>query len=174
MTRGGEGVRALAAMLDSLVEDWSRERPDLPIAHKEIVYSINVLRLMFNRHADALLGRFGLDFNRYSVLASLRRGGAPFERAPSELAAGLGFTAGGMSNLLRRLEAQGLVRRAPAGPDDRRRVRVRLTPAGRRLADRAMTALTLAEARHFAALDAAGRRRLLRSLKRLVAAFVAG
>lgn len=160
----------LTTMLDRLVVDWSRERPDLDMRHKEVVYAIYILRSLFQRHADAVLEPFGLNFNSYGVLATLRRLGAPFELAPTELANLLGFTAGGMSNLLARLEEQGLVSRTQDA-EDRRCVHVRLTTKGHRIADDAATAITQSEIRHFATMPPAERRQLYKSLRSLIDSF---
>jgi DNA-binding MarR family transcriptional regulator len=157
-------------MLDSLVADWARERPDLDIRHKEVVYAIHILRSLFQRHSDAVLSQWGLNFNSYGVLATLRRVGAPYELAPTELAQTLGFTAGGMSNLIARLEEQDLLRRTQDATD-RRCVRVRLTPKGKRVADEAATAVTAGEVRCFAAMPASERRQLYRSLRNLIDGF---
>lgn len=64
------------------------------------------------------------------VLCSLDLHGAT---RPSELAALLGFTTGGVSKLLDRLEAAQLVERTDAHLADHRAVGVRITARGRRL-----------------------------------------
>lgn len=70
------------------------------------------------------------------MLATLRRAGEPFERAPGELAAFTMVTTGAMTKRLDRLERAGLVMRRPSATDGRGRV-VALTGAGRELIDRA-------------------------------------
>ena len=104
------------------------------------------------------------------MLATLRRAGTPFELGQTELTQALGFTPGGMSNLLTRLESERWVTRIQS-TEDKRSVRVRLTASGRRIADEAATAVTASEARYFAAMPDAERRRLYRSLRTLIAAF---
>ncbi len=160
----------LTAMLDRLVADWLKERPDLEIEHKEVVYAIYILRSLFTQNADEVLARWELNFNSYGVLATLRRAGAPFELGQTELAQALGFTPGGMSNLLTRLELQNLVTRTPS-TEDKRSVRVRLTPSGRRTADEAATAVTASEGRYFEVLTETERRRLYKILRCLIGAF---
>ncbi|MEV0274455.1 MarR family transcriptional regulator [Hamadaea sp. NPDC050747] len=66
----------------------------------------------------------------------MRRAGAPFERAPGELAAHTMVTTGAMTKRIDRLERAGLVARRPSQTDGRGRV-VALTPAGRELIDQA-------------------------------------
>jgi DNA-binding MarR family transcriptional regulator len=73
------------------------------------------------------------------VLATLRRAGEPFERAPGELAAFTMVTTGAMTKRIDRLERDGLVNRRPSTIDGRGRV-VALTAAGRELIDQAFAA----------------------------------
>lgn len=163
----------LAAMLDELVADWSRERPDLDLAHKQVVYALYITAALLTRNADAVLARWKLNFNSFGVLTTLRRGGPPYVRAPGEMADALGFTAGGMSNLLRRLEKLGYVTRARSTTDGRG-VRVRLTAAGRRVVDEALRVVAESEAQHIGVIGAAERDRLHRSLRCIIGSFAEG
>ncbi|MFY9716347.1 MAG: MarR family transcriptional regulator [Thermoplasmata archaeon] len=74
------------------------------------------------------LARFDLTYSEYVVLDRLAR--APAKA--SEVGQAIGITAAGATDLIDRLTARRLVRRL-ADPDDRRVVRVDLTPGGRRL-----------------------------------------
>lgn len=74
----------------------------------------------------------------FDVLAALRRAGAPYERAPGELAEHTMVTTGAMTKRVDRLERAGLVSRRVSDSDGRGRV-VALTPAGRELIDRAFS-----------------------------------
>jgi DNA-binding MarR family transcriptional regulator len=82
--------------------------------------------------------RYGLAEGEFDVLATLRRAGEPFERAPGQLAAFTMVTTGAMTKRLDRLERDGLVTRRPDTNDGRGRV-VALTKAGRELIDQAFT-----------------------------------
>jgi DNA-binding MarR family transcriptional regulator len=74
------------------------------------------------------LAQVGLSMPKFSVLAELARSG---EALPlSELAARLSCVRSNMTQLVDRLEADGLVRRTD-DPTDRRTVRAILTPSGR-------------------------------------------
>ena len=157
-------------MLDDLVADWSRERPDLDLSDNQVVYALYIVASLLTRNADAVLARWKLNFNSFGVLTTLRRGGAPHERASGELAEALGFTAGGMSNLLRRLETLGYVKRARSATDARG-VRVRLTAAGRRVVDEALPFVAASEAEHIGSVGVTERRRLYRSLRRIIDSF---
>ena len=83
--------------------------------------------------------RFGLSEAEFDLLATLRRAGAPFERAPGELAAHTMVTTGAISKQVDRLERSGLLTRRRSDSDGRGRV-VALTDAGRELIDGAFTA----------------------------------
>jgi DNA-binding MarR family transcriptional regulator len=73
----------------------------------------------------------GLTLPQFDVLAQLHR--HPEGLLPSELTEALLVTAGNVTGIVRRLEAQGIVERSKV-PDDRRAVRLRLTDKGRALA----------------------------------------
>lgn len=82
--------------------------------------------------------RYGLSEGEFDVLATLRRAGEPFERAPGELARFTMVTTGAMTKRIDRLERDGLVTRRRSAGDGRGRV-VALTAAGRKLIDDAFT-----------------------------------
>lgn len=119
------------------VAQWRAERPDLDSSGKEVVGRLLYLEGVVLQAANAALAAHGLKFQEYAVLATLRVSGAPYCMTPSNLQARLLFTSGGLSNLLKRLEANGWIKRTN-DPQDGRGVLVSLTPKGRRLADRAM------------------------------------
>lgn len=77
---------------------------------------------------EARLGEVGLSLARLGVLDQLVRAGEPL--ALGELAARLSCVRSNITQLVDRLESEGLVRRV-ADADDRRSVRAELTPAGR-------------------------------------------
>ena len=92
--------------------------------------------LLVDAFQHRCLDRFGLLFIDYSVLRVLELIGPPYRMSPTELAEIVLRSSGGMTQILDRLERSGLVARAP-DPDDRRRVVVELTAAGKRTADEA-------------------------------------
>lgn len=132
---------------------WRAERPDIDGSGKAVVGRILYLQGIILRRVHAALAPFGLRYPDYAVLATLRVSGAPFRMSSAQLQATLLFTSGGLSNLLRRVEAAGLIRRSD-DPADRRGTIVRLTARGRALADRAMPAHAAAERALVAALTA--------------------
>lgn len=119
------------------VAQWRTERPDIDSSGKEVIGRLLHLEGVVLQAVNAVLAPHGLKYLEYGVLATLRVSGAPYRMTPSNLQARLLFTSGGLSNLLKRLEANGWVQRTD-DPQDGRGVLVCLTPKGRRLADRAM------------------------------------
>ena len=89
---------------------------------------------------DAALRDLGLNFARYEVLVLLhfsRRGSLPM----GKMGARLMIHPTSVTNLVDRLEEAGLVRRT-AHPSDGRTTLAAITPAGRRLVERATTRVT--------------------------------
>jgi DNA-binding MarR family transcriptional regulator len=75
------------------------------------------------------LAATGLSVAKWAAISQLERAGVPL--ALSQLAERLACVRSNATQLVDRLEAEGLVRRAPA-PDDRRSIRAELTPEGYR------------------------------------------
>ena len=138
--------------------EWRRERPDLDVGPQGVIGRLHRVGVLLTDQLTAVYRRFGLSEGEFDVLATLRRVGDPYERAPGELAAFTMVTTGAMTKRLDRLENAGLVARRPSTVDGRGRV-VALTPAGRELIDQAFTAHMHNERRLLEALsaDEAGR-----------------
>lgn len=128
---------AVVDIVDRGMAQWRRERPDIDCSGKAVVGRILRLEGVILRACNVVLARHGLRYPAYAVLATLRVSGRPFRMSPSHLKDTLLLTSGGTSNLLARLEKRGWIRRSD-NPTDGRGVIVELTPAGRKLADRAM------------------------------------
>jgi DNA-binding MarR family transcriptional regulator len=144
-------------------EEWHRERPDLDVSPQGVIGRLHRIAAHLTTELTEVYARFGLGEGEFDVLATLRRTGAPFERAPSELAAHTMVTTGAMTKRIDRLEAAGLVTRRAATGDGRRRV-VALTAAGVDLIDEAFTAHMSNEAELLSELPADDRRQLERIL----------
>lgn len=153
--------------VDRIFEQWAVERPDLDRSAMAVLARI----LRAARIVDLEMGRVfsddGLHRGEFDVLATLRRAGQPFRLNPSDLSATLLLSTGAMTNRLDGLESAGLVRRLP-DPDDRRGVLVELTPRGRVLIDRILTAHVRNEERILESLTGADRRQLTRLLRKLL------
>ncbi|MGI8762257.1 MAG: MarR family winged helix-turn-helix transcriptional regulator [Jatrophihabitantaceae bacterium] len=159
--------------VDTIVEAWQRERPDLDVEPLQVLSRISRLAAVLDeRRADAFV-EHGLQAHEFDVLSVLRRSGEPFELTAGELASSTHVTSGTMTSRLDRLTARGFVSRHP-DPADGRLVRVRLTPTGRDAVDAAFAALLSGERDLLATLDRRRRAELAQALRKLLAAAVAG
>lgn len=130
--------------------------------HRSPGYVVNYLARLFARALVRRIGAHGVTPGQFPVLLALwEREGT----TQAELVERLAVEQPTMANTLRRMERDGLVKRAP-DPEDRRQARIHLTPRGRALeADltasaratnaAALAGLTAAEAAQF--LDLAAR-----------------
>lgn len=121
-----------------LVDDWRRERPDLDASALEVFARLNRLSSLVARRAEKWLAPLDLTWESFSLIVTLRRVGAPYELRPLELLSFSLLSSGAMTNRIDRVEQQNLVERL-RDPNDRRGVIVKLTPAGRKLADQAIS-----------------------------------
>ncbi len=114
-------------------------RPDLDTSPLEVTLRLQRAGQLVQQRLDAVAGSEPSLSHKgdLDTLTALRRSDGT--ASPSELAAVLRLTSGGMTNRLDRLEAAGLIRRAVADTD-RRAIVVSLTPEGARVADQAFTA----------------------------------
>lgn len=119
------------------IERWQREFPDIDSSGKAIVGRLLHLNEAFLTAINRTLARHGLKYPAFAVLATLRVQGEPYRMSPKALLETLILTSGGLSNLLRRLERSGLVRRT-ADELDGRGVIVQLTEMGRLRVEPAM------------------------------------
>lgn len=146
-------------------DEWRRERPDLDVEPQGVIGRLHRLAARLTGELTAVYERFGLGEGEFDVLAALRRAGAPYERAPGELAAHTMVTTGAISKRLDRLVDAGLVERRTAADDARRRI-VALTPAGLALIDEAFAAHMANERRLVDLIDAEDRGALEGALTR--------
>lgn len=123
--------------VDSILEQWVSERPDLDASPIGIFGRISRIDRLFEQSMAEFLRPFGLTLGLFDVLAALRRNGEPFQAKPSELAAMTMLTSGGMTGRIDQLENLNLVHRVP-DPDDRRVMMAQLSDEGRELIDRLM------------------------------------
>ena len=120
----------------SIQAEWAVERPDVDVSPQGIIGRLHRLAGYLTAELLTVYERHGLGEGEFDVLATLRRAGTPYERAPGELAEHTMVTTGAMTKRLDRLVEAGLVERRTAEDDGRRRI-VALTPAGLALIDAA-------------------------------------
>jgi DNA-binding MarR family transcriptional regulator len=116
---------------------WRREFPDIDCSGKAVVGRLLHLNEVFLKVINRKLAKHRLKYPTYAVLATLRVHGSPYRMSPSALLDSLILTSGGLSNLLRKLEKAGHIRRM-ANDVDGRGVIVELTQQGRRIVEPAM------------------------------------
>jgi DNA-binding MarR family transcriptional regulator len=159
-------AKAQSDVVDVIINEWNRERPDLDPSGLEVAARVVVLARELERRVDRLLRKYNLAQWSFGVLATLRRAGDPYRLSPKVLAQSTMLSSSAMVNRLDRLENRGFLRRLP-NTIDRRGLIVELTPAGKRIVDRVMPE-RLAEAKAVAdLLPAHHRLELIHSLKLL-------
>jgi DNA-binding MarR family transcriptional regulator len=156
--------------VDTIVEAWRRERPDLDLAPMEVLSRISRLARHLDRLRANAFSAHDLESWEFDVLAALRRTGPPYRLSPGQLLRETLVTSGTMTNRVDRLVERGLVTRRDH-PNDRRGVLVELTDAGRDAVDAALVELIAAERQIMAALDVADHDQLTRSLRLLLARY---
>lgn len=123
-------------LLSRIAEHWREaDTPTLRVMMR--VYRLNDLVL---ENARQQVGRFGLSFTAFEVLAALRAAPRGSELLPTELYSAILISSGGLTKVLRGLEGRGLVSRRQSRGDRRQRP-MRLTGKGRALAERVMTSV---------------------------------
>ncbi|MFC1415169.1 MarR family winged helix-turn-helix transcriptional regulator [Streptacidiphilus cavernicola] len=156
--------------VDRLVAAWRRERPDLDVEPLEVLSRISRLARHLDRARRTAFAEHSLEPWEFDVLTALRRAGDPYQLSPGQLLTQTLVTSGTMTNRIDRLAVKGLVQRLP-DPGDRRGVLVRLSPAGRDLADQALAGLLAHERALLSELSAGQRGELAGLLRQLVAPF---
>lgn len=124
----------MADAIDAVIDQWRRVRPDLDLWPLNILGRIARLSRVLEKEAKSFLAEHGLESFEFDVLTTLRRAGEPYELTASALLKAALVTSGAITHRIDRMEAKGLVERV-RDLDDRRSVRVRLTPHGRDVLD---------------------------------------
>lgn len=140
--------------LDALLATWAAESPGLDTISLGIEARVLRLAKYLERRADEALAPLGLNLWQLDVLSFLLHAPARIGLQVSELLPAALLSPAAMTNRLDRLEASGWIVRFPDAAD-RRATRVRLTPAGRTLARRALRARTACAANAQSALSPA-------------------
>lgn len=154
---------------DVALEQWARERPDLPGLPMAIFGRLSdASERVLRDHLNPLFAEAGLQPGEFDVLATLRRSGAPYMLSPTRLYEAAMISSGGMTNRIDRLERAGLVERHP-DPNDRRGKLIALTDAGKRVIDETIGRHVANEERLLSALTPAEQERLNALLRKLIA-----
>jgi DNA-binding MarR family transcriptional regulator len=157
-------------VVDELVEQWERERPELAFAAMGTVGRLGRVVALVGASIEEVFARHGLTIADFDVLAALRRAGDPYVLRPTDISRQLMLSPAGITSRLDRLERAGMIERSP-DPDDRRSWLIRLTPQGRRAVDAAVTDHVANEERLLSPLTKAQRTALDDALRALLAQF---
>lgn len=160
----------LTDSVDRIVAEWAVERPDLPVATTEVLTRLSRVRTRVEEELAGVFDRYDLSLADFTVIAALRRAGAPFTLPQSVLMARLGLTSGTMSVRLGRLAGRGVVSRTPSS-EDGRGVLVTLTEKGAMLFDEVAPQHLANEELLLSALSDDERRQLAALLRKLLVAF---
>ena len=151
------------------VQQWRRERPDLPALPMAIFGRLSdAAERVMRDHMNPLFAESGLQPGEFDVLATLRRSGDAFMLSPTRLYESAMISSGGMTNRIDRLERAGLVERRP-DPSDRRGKLIALTEAGKRVIDETIGRHVANEERLLSVLTGAEQKILNTLLKKLIA-----
>ncbi|WP_202395834.1 MarR family winged helix-turn-helix transcriptional regulator [Stappia sediminis] len=157
---------ALGAPIDTILEQWRRERPDIDPSPMAVCGDIWRAGERLRKGVMANLAGTGLDFACFDVVLTLRRQGRGGALSPSALAKEMMLSTSAMTSRLDRLEKLGLITRE-TDPADRRGLKVALTDAGFAKADEIVVSHVSTEERLLNRLSAKERDQL-RSLLRKI------
>jgi DNA-binding MarR family transcriptional regulator len=120
--------------VDRITAQWAAVRPEVDVGPIQVIGRISRLSRLIDRRLAENFALHGIEDWMYDMLATLFRHGEPYALTAGELVRQSMVTTGAITNRIDRLEQRGLVERT--GTTDRRKVVVRLTPAGLALVDR--------------------------------------
>ncbi|MFB7655969.1 MULTISPECIES: MarR family winged helix-turn-helix transcriptional regulator [unclassified Streptomyces] len=153
----------MADAVESVLEQWQRERPDLDFTPIGVVGRVMRLSRLWDKEIKDFLAGHGLEPGEFDILSTLRRSGEPYElTAKTFLRASL-VTTGAITLRVDRMAAKDLVTRVPDATD-RRSVKIRLTPNGLTVIDRVLPLHLANEARLLQGLAPEDRQRLATTL----------
>jgi DNA-binding MarR family transcriptional regulator len=154
-------------MIDWIGSQWATVRPDVDVSPMHVIGRISRLSRLVDRQLGKNFSRHGIEHWMFDVLATLRRSGPPYELAAGDLVRQTMVTTGAITNRIDRLEERGLLERRPSA-DDRRKVILRLTPAGLELVDDVISTHMATEREIISALSARQQEEMIRLLRRLL------
>jgi DNA-binding MarR family transcriptional regulator len=157
----------MADHVDLVLEQWGEQRPDLDASPMGVIGRLSRLNQLFDNELRRNFSQHELDRASFDVLATLRRSNSEHSLTPAGLMHSSMVTSGAISQRLDRLEARGLVTRAPSETDGRG-VRVTLTAAGLRLIDAVLPTHIDTEDRLLAGLSETERAQLAALLRALL------
>jgi DNA-binding MarR family transcriptional regulator len=153
--------------IEIFLSQWKKERPDLDPWPVGILGRTQRISAHLQSRATKWLAPLGLTWESFSLLVALRRSGSPYALRPTDIYRESLLSSGAITNRIDQVEKKGWVRRHHS-PTDRRGVIVRLTPAGRAVADRAIEIHLRELAAQFTKISKKDRQALLDGLGKLL------
>jgi DNA-binding MarR family transcriptional regulator len=123
------GIDDIAVSTDILVDQWTRERPDLDMRAFALTLRITGLAMLIGQFGEKVAKSVGLRYGEMLLLHALRREGEPYVLRPTDILKLMKVTSGTVTYRVDRLEKMGVVRRI-ADPEDRRSMMIQLTEQG--------------------------------------------
>jgi DNA-binding MarR family transcriptional regulator len=160
----------LGAHLSENANSWNELLGDVDARGIELFGRLDAVARHWAALHREVLTPFGLNYAELTTLGILRTTRPAPRRSPTELRGLVGQTSAGMTRILDKLEAEGLVRRE-ASPDDGRRVDIVLARRGQRIADEAFRELLVLQNKLLAPLDKSGLDATIGTLDILLSAF---
>ena len=156
--------------VDRFMAEWSRQRPDLDFDYLATIGRILRVSAHLRERMDAWLAPFGVTWEMFDLIASLRRAGNEGGLRPTDLYEVCMLSSGATTNRIDRAEKLDYAARRP-DPDDGRAVRIALTKRGRALAEKAMTEHAIRASEIAGRLTADEQRTIARLLRKLLLSF---
>ena len=157
----------LENLIDETVQGWSEQRPDLDFASMLLSLKLNSIVRAVSDEIAYQLADLGINLGEFDVLATLRRHGRGAKLTPKEIAAATFITPSGLTNRLARLEKMSLISRQ-GDPSDGRSALIKITPVGKRVADRGIEIVVETQDRYMNELSSHMKKGLDQSMTRLI------
>ncbi|MEU7897510.1 MarR family transcriptional regulator [Nonomuraea sp. NPDC049152] len=160
----------MADAVAAVLEQWSRERPDIDNWPIGVVGRIMRISRMWDKEIKDFLAGHDLEPGEFDVLSTLRRSGAPYELTAGTFLKTSLVTTGAITLRVDRMQDKGLVARI-RDEADRRSVKIRLTERGLEVIERVLPLHVANETRLLQALGPDDCRHLAATLATLLESY---
>jgi DNA-binding MarR family transcriptional regulator len=154
-------------LIDETIQTWAEQRLDLDFASMSLSLKLTSVVRAVSYEIARQLEETGINLGEFDVLATLRRHGRGAKLTPKEIAAATFVTPSGLTSRLARLEKMGLITRE-ADPSDGRGALIKITAAGKRLADQGIEIVVAIEDRFINELPTQMKKGLDQSMTRMI------
>lgn len=137
-------IKILDLMKENWHEAWEKTAPE--------VISILIIGEQLQEGIHREIEKYNIVEGDFKVLFRLRACGVDKPQSPTSLYTNIGFTSGGLTKILHRLETSGYVSRI-SNPDDKRSTLVKITTEGEQLIDDIYTGVVERDQKYLSALS---------------------